>query len=77
MLPTWSAKAGSPGDDSRGSEGGSRGDIYLSGSLPAEVDEPEIADLPRLIADFDRKNFGSLRKLIDSINSYQARDSRD
>jgi hypothetical protein len=50
------------------------GDIYLSGSLPAEADEPEIAGLPRLVVDFDRRNFGRLRRLIDSINSYEARD---
>lgn len=47
------------------------GDIYLTEPLPAEADEPEIADLPRLLLDFDRKNFGMLKKLIDSINSYE------
>jgi len=50
------------------------GDLYLSVPLPAEVDEPEIAGLPRLIVDFDRRNFGRLRRLIDSINSYEALD---
>ncbi len=44
------------------------GDIYLSGPLPAEAEEPEIAHLPRLIVDFDRKSFGRLRSLIDAIN---------
>ncbi|HAM53506.1 MAG TPA: TIGR00730 family Rossman fold protein [Nitrospiraceae bacterium] len=47
-----------------------KGDIFLSGMLPAEADEPEIADLPRLIMDFDRKNFGQLRRLIDVINGF-------
>jgi uncharacterized protein (TIGR00730 family) len=47
-----------------------QGTIYLSGPLPAEVDEPEIADLPRLVLDFNLKDFGKLRKLIDAINSY-------
>lgn len=47
----------------------SQGNIYLSGPLPAEADEPEIANLPRLIVDFNRKDFGKLRKLIDAINS--------
>jgi uncharacterized protein (TIGR00730 family) len=47
-----------------------KGNIYLSGPLPVEADEPEISDLPRLVVDFDRKNFGRLRRLIDTINSY-------
>jgi uncharacterized protein (TIGR00730 family) len=47
-----------------------QGNIYLSMPLPAEADEPEIANLPRLIVDFNRKDFGRLRKLIDAINSY-------
>ncbi len=46
------------------------GTMYLSGPLPEEADEPEFADLPRLIVDFDRKDFGGLRRLIDAINSY-------
>lgn len=46
------------------------GSIYMSGPLPAEADEPEIADLPRLIIDFNRTNFGRLRRLIDAVNSY-------
>ncbi len=44
------------------------GKIILGGSLPAEADEPEIADLPRLFIDFDRRSFGKLRRLIDAIN---------
>jgi uncharacterized protein (TIGR00730 family) len=46
------------------------GSIYLSGPLPAEEDEPELLDLPRLIIDFNRRDFGKLRALIDFINSY-------
>lgn len=46
------------------------GNIYLSGPLPAEDDEPGIADLFRLIIDFNRKDFGRLRRFIDTINSY-------
>jgi uncharacterized protein (TIGR00730 family) len=46
------------------------GNIYLSGPLPADADEPEFANLPRLILDFNRKDFGRLRNLIDAINSY-------
>jgi hypothetical protein len=47
-----------------------QGNIYLSGPLPAEADEPEIANLPRLVLDFNRRDLGKLRKLIDAINSY-------
>jgi hypothetical protein len=47
-----------------------QGEMFLSGPLPAEADEPEIADLPRLVMDFDRKNFGRLRSLIDAMNSF-------
>lgn len=46
-----------------------QGNIYLSRPLPAEADEPEIANLQRLIVDFNRRDFGKLRKLIDAINS--------
>jgi uncharacterized protein (TIGR00730 family) len=46
------------------------GNIYLSGPLPSDADEPEFANLPRLILDFNRKDFGRLRNLIDAINSY-------
>lgn len=44
------------------------GSIYISGPLPAEADEPEIASLPRLIVDFNRKDFGRLRRFIDALN---------
>ncbi|MGD0884789.1 MAG: TIGR00730 family Rossman fold protein [Thermodesulfovibrionales bacterium] len=47
-----------------------QGDFFLSGPLPAEADEPAIAHLPRLIMDFDRKNFGQLKRLIDVINGF-------
>ncbi|MBF0559288.1 MAG: TIGR00730 family Rossman fold protein [Nitrospirae bacterium] len=46
------------------------GDITMSCCLPEEADEDMIADLPRLILDFNRKDFGRLRKFIDAINSY-------
>jgi len=45
------------------------GGICLSGALPAEEDEPEISDLPRLLIDFNKKDFGRFRELIDTINS--------
>jgi hypothetical protein len=36
--------------------------------LPQEADEPELAGLPRLAADFNREDFGRLRRLIDALN---------
>ncbi len=42
--------------------------MRLSEALPEEADEPEIAHLTRLIVDFNRKDFGRLRNLIDAIN---------
>ncbi|MBW2030557.1 MAG: TIGR00730 family Rossman fold protein [Deltaproteobacteria bacterium] len=44
------------------------GTLALSDPLPPEIDEPEIAHLPRLLVDFNRKDFGRLKTLIDEIN---------
>lgn len=46
-----------------------QGEMHLSGPLPEEIDEPEIRDLPRLVLGFNKKDFGGLKELIDSINS--------
>ncbi|MBI5641072.1 MAG: TIGR00730 family Rossman fold protein [Nitrospirae bacterium] len=46
------------------------GRIDLSGPLPAEADEYDIVSLPRLVVDFNRRDFGRLRSLIDMINCY-------
>jgi len=44
------------------------GHFLQGGPLPAEEDEPDLAHLPRLIADFNRKDYARLRNLIDSLN---------
>ena len=44
------------------------GDIGLSGPLEEESDERNIDHLPRLILDFNRKDLGRLKTLIDAIN---------
>jgi hypothetical protein len=44
------------------------GDLRLSEPLSEEADESEIAHFPRLVADFNRQDFGRLRKLIDALN---------
>jgi uncharacterized protein (TIGR00730 family) len=45
------------------------GKIYLSDALPEEADEPEVMNLPRLIVDFNFKDYGRLRNFIYEINS--------
>jgi len=44
------------------------GGIAASGALEAEREDADVIHLPRLAIDFNRKNFGRLRSLIDSIN---------
>jgi hypothetical protein len=49
-------------------------DIMLSGPIVQtraleEEDEPELAELPRLVLAFNRTNFGRLRQLIDRLNA--------
>ena len=46
-----------------------KGTISPSGPLPQEADEPEIAHLPRLVIDFNRKAFGQLVHLIRTLNA--------
>lgn len=46
------------------------GSIVLSGPLPEEADEPDIAHLPRLVLDFNNRDFGRLRSLINIVNEY-------
>jgi len=51
------------------------GQFELSGPLPEEEDEPELADLPRLVFPFVRRNFGRLRRLIDCLNQAGTADT--
>jgi uncharacterized protein (TIGR00730 family) len=44
------------------------GRFELSGPLPEEKDEPALAELPRLVGQFNRRAFGRLRQLIDCLN---------
>ena len=46
-----------------------RGRLILGGPLPEEEDEPDLAELPRVVLDFNRKDFGRLKTLIDRINT--------
>jgi len=47
-----------------------RGSIAESGALKAEKDDADVIHLPRLVIDFNRRDFGRLRSLIDSINDF-------
>jgi len=44
------------------------GGMRLSGALDAELEETDIIDLPRLLVDFNNRDFGRLRQLVDAIN---------
>ncbi len=44
------------------------GEIRQSGPLPEENDEPDLADKPRLVFQFDRRSHGQLREMINAIN---------
>jgi hypothetical protein len=46
-----------------------RGTFRLTEALPVERDEPALANLHRLVFDFNRKDHGRLRMLIDYLNS--------
>ena len=45
-----------------------RGDFRVSSALPVERDESALADLPRLVFNFNRRDHGRLRMLIDFLN---------
>jgi hypothetical protein len=44
------------------------GDIVPSAALPPEAEDNDFVDLPRIVVDFDRRDFGRLKSLIDAIN---------
>ncbi len=47
-----------------------QGNIASSGALPVEREDSDAVDLPRLVLDFNRHDFGRLRSLIDAINDF-------
>lgn len=44
------------------------GKMSVTAPLPEEANEPELHNLPRIAFPFDRRDYGSLRRLIDFIN---------
>lgn len=45
------------------------GKISRSGALPQESDDPHLADFPRLVFQFNRRDIGRLRQMVDVINA--------
>src|SRR5262249_4325167 len=45
------------------------GTFEKSNAVPAEINDPHLAALPRLRFLFDRQSMGRLRQLIDAINT--------
>ncbi|RIK84049.1 MAG: TIGR00730 family Rossman fold protein [Planctomycetota bacterium] len=45
------------------------GQFTQRGALSDEKDEPELAELPRLVFHFNRRSLGRLRQLINAINA--------
>jgi uncharacterized protein (TIGR00730 family) len=46
-----------------------KGEFRISGPLPIERDEPSLAHLHRLIFQFNKRDHGRLRMLIDELNA--------
>ncbi len=46
------------------------GRFRQQGPLPEERDQPDLANLPRLVFPFNRRTFGRLRQLIDFLNRH-------
>ncbi len=49
------------------------GRFVQRGALSDEKDEPELADMSRLVFHFNRRSLGRLRQLIDAINAGELR----
>lgn len=49
-----------------------KGEFEQTQALRAERDEPELADKPRLVFHFNRRNLGRLRQMIDLLNSWSS-----
>ena len=45
-----------------------RGKLRVTDALQAEADEPSLSLLPRLVFNFNRRDHGRLRILIDYLN---------
>jgi uncharacterized protein (TIGR00730 family) len=50
----------------------SSGQIEVSGPLPVERAAQDAMDLPRLVFEYSRRDYGNLRRLIDDVNAWVA-----
>ena len=50
-----------------------KGRIEQRAALPEESGEPDLAVLPRLVMEFDRKHYGRLRQLVNAVNEVPSR----
>ncbi len=46
------------------------GEYKVSAALPSEKDEPSLAHMPRLVFNFNRREHGRLRMLINYLNTF-------
>jgi hypothetical protein len=46
------------------------GQIESTTALPVEISSKDFPELPRLIWEFNRRDYGLLRQLIDDVNSW-------
>lgn len=49
-------------------EPGSR--LELTSALPEELDQPDLIDLPRLVFQFNRRNYGLLKAFLRRLNAF-------
>lgn len=52
-----------------------QGRIVQGGALPEEANEPELADVPRLVLQPHQRNFGRIRLFFDAINEAETENS--
>jgi uncharacterized protein (TIGR00730 family) len=46
------------------------GRLELSAALPEEDDQPDLLDLPRLVFNFNKRNYGLLKAFLRRLNSF-------
>jgi hypothetical protein len=46
------------------------GGIAVTAAMDAETDDADVIHLPRLVMDFNRRDFSKLRSLVDAINDF-------
>jgi len=44
------------------------GELFMTSALPEELDDEGVSQLPRLVLDFNRRQFSRLKQLIDAVN---------